>query len=132
MEREPARFLLKLRCGRSSIKLADGRSILNGTPVLLRTRATVRMSERKVRIKLKNAHDPLLDRARNFVDGGDRRCTRAAGSVPQPIDQDRRAVPGRWPLRRPRAHDRPENERGLGPAGRGGEPARREYGAGRP
>src|SRR4029453_18469059 len=47
MERERARFLLKPRCGRLQIKLAHGRSILNGMPVLPRTRATVRIAERK-------------------------------------------------------------------------------------
>src|SRR5262245_40423289 len=79
-------------------------------PLLPRTRATVRIAKSKTAFN-RDAHDPLLDRARNVggCGDGDRRRPRAAGSLPQPLDQDRRALPGRWPLRRPRAHDRPEN-----------------------
>src|SRR6516164_3109110 len=72
-------------------------------------------------------HDPSLDRACNGVGAGDGhgRRARAAGCIPHPVDQDRRALPGRRSLRRSRPHDRPENERGLGPTGRGREPPQR-------
>ena len=54
------------------------------------------------------------------------------GQLPQPIDQDRRAIPGRRTLRRARPHDRPEDDRGLGTAGGDREPRRRQYRARRP